>query len=80
MLWAAQEGLLPSCASFPNQNQGAVMDDYLILTSGQRPNGSLNLFVGNVVKHKDYEVDIRQQILWLRMLMTSVDRYLEKNV
>ena len=56
------------------------MAEHLILTSSGKQDENLKLFIGDAEHGKDYEIDIRKQIMWLRTLMASVDRYLEKNV
>ncbi len=56
------------------------MADHLILTDKNNTEGDLNLFIGDSVDGKHYTIDIRKQIMWLRTLMASVDRYLAKDV
>lgn len=53
---------------------------HLILTNPNEKNGDLSLFVGDPDNGSYHVIDIRKQILWLRLISNSISRYLEKNV
>lgn len=57
-----------------------LIEKQLILTNPNKSNGDLDLFVGDCNDENYYPIDIRKQVLWLRLISNSISRYLEKNV